>query len=105
MLYSEENENTSNNEADETSKDKVIKPPLIFVQGVKIISPLTELLNAKAKDNYEIKLLKFDIVKIQPFTSEFCTVIIQALEEKKMAFRTVLKPYTTPPIVMIWSKK
>jgi hypothetical protein len=59
MLYSEENENPSNNEADKTSEDKVIKPTPIFVQGVKNISPLTELLNAKAKDNYEIKVLKF----------------------------------------------
>jgi hypothetical protein len=38
MLYSEENENTSNNEAD---IDKVVKPPPISVQGVKNTSPLT----------------------------------------------------------------
>jgi hypothetical protein len=34
MLYSEQNENISNNEADKTSNDKVIKPNPIFIQGV-----------------------------------------------------------------------
>jgi hypothetical protein len=85
-----------------SSKEKVFKPPPIFVQGVKNIYPLTDLLNAKAKDNYEIKVLNPDQVKIQPLTSVSYMVIIKALEEKKTefhtykqknqrAFRTVLK--------------
>jgi hypothetical protein len=111
MLESEEDENTSMNEVDKTSKEKVSKTPPIFVQGVKNISPLTDLLNAKAKDNYEIKVLNLDQVKIQPLTSVFYTVIIKALEEKKTefhthkhkiqrAFRTVLKTRITPLILM-----
>jgi hypothetical protein len=88
MLDSEEEENTSMNEVDMTSKEKVFKPPPIFVQGVKNISPLTDLLNAKAKDNYEIEVLNLDQVKIQPLTSVSYTVIIKALEEKKTEIHT-----------------
>jgi hypothetical protein len=109
MLESEEDENTTMNEVGKTTKEKVFKPPSIFVQEVKNISPLTDLLNAKAKDNYEIKVLNLDQVKIQPLTSVFYTVI--ALEEKKTkfhtykqknqrAFRTVLKTCITPLILM-----
>jgi hypothetical protein len=108
ILDSEEDENTSMNEVDMTSKENVFKPPPIFVQGVKNISPLTDQ-NAKAKDNYEIKVLNLDQVKIQPLTSVSYTVIIKALEENRIsylqtknqrAFRTVLKTCITPLILM-----
>jgi hypothetical protein len=55
MLELEEDENTSMNEVDKASKEKLFKPPPIFVQGVKNVFPLTDLLNAKAKVIIKLK--------------------------------------------------
>jgi hypothetical protein len=55
---------------------------------VKNITPLTNLLNRIAKDNYKLKVLNFDQVKLQPNTSEGYTTITKALIEKKTEFHT-----------------
>jgi hypothetical protein len=64
------------------------KPPPIFIQGVKNITPFTDLPLGIAKDNYELKVLNFDQAKLQPNTSEGYTTITKALIEKKTEFHT-----------------
>lgn len=64
------------------------KPPPIFVSGVKIIEPLIKLLESIAKNEYEIKVLHNDEVKIQPKTSDKYRIIVKALTEKKTEFHT-----------------
>lgn len=99
-LENEENKDKIENETNQHKK--IAKPPPIFVQGVKSISPLTHLLETIAKDNYELKVLGSEQVKIQAKSSEIYSTIIKALEQKKTefhsyqpkqtrAFRTVLK--------------
>jgi hypothetical protein len=64
------------------------KPPPICIQGVKNITPLTDLLHRIAKDNYKLKVLNFDQVKLWPNTSEGYTTITKTLIEKKTEFHT-----------------
>jgi hypothetical protein len=46
------------------------KPPPIYVTGVQNISPMLQLLEQIAKDQYEIKTLADTQVKVNPKTSE-----------------------------------
>lgn len=71
-----------------TTKDNTPKPPPIFVSGVQNIQPLTDLLVTVAEDQFLLKVLKEDQVKIQPKTSEKYSVIIQALAAKNTQFHT-----------------
>lgn len=64
------------------------KPPPIFVSGVKAIAPLHKLLDQIAKDEYDIKILYNDEVKILPKTSEKYTTITKALSERNTEFHT-----------------
>lgn len=82
---SEENTNDPVIQDNETSGPK---PPPIFVSGVEDINPLIEVLNNIAKDNYIIKSLSNDEVKIQPKVSEKYTAIVAALMERKTDFHT-----------------
>lgn len=47
-----------------------IKPRPIFVDGVNNIQTLTELLNNTFADNYEIRILRAEQLKILPRTTE-----------------------------------
>jgi hypothetical protein len=58
------------NDSLNSETQKPNKPPPIFIQGVENITPLTDLLNRNAKDNYKLKVLNFDQVKLQPNTFE-----------------------------------
>ncbi|KMQ85604.1 nucleic-acid-binding protein from transposon x-element [Lasius niger] len=69
-------------------KEKSIKPPPIFVDGVNNIKPLTQLLNEHAGENYEIKVLHNEQVKIQPKSSEVYSIIVKQLELKETEFYT-----------------
>lgn len=70
------------------SNQKISKPPPIFVDGVKQIKPLTDLLKTLTQNEYEIKTLANDQVKISLNTSEKYTQVIKALAEKKTEFHT-----------------
>lgn len=71
-----------------TGKLKPIKSPPIFVCGVNYIRPLQELLDMTAKNEYTMKVLNNNQVKIQPNSSEKYLPIIEALKEKKTEFYT-----------------
>jgi hypothetical protein len=79
------------NDSLNSERQKANKPPPIFIQGVKNITPLIDLLNRIAKDNYKLKVLNFDQVKLQPNTCEGYTTITKALIEKKTEFH-IYKP-------------
>ena len=64
------------------------KSPPIFVSGVSVIKPLIDLLNEIAKDNYNIKVLPNNEVKIQPSSSEKFIPIVEALKKKNTEFHT-----------------
>jgi hypothetical protein len=59
-----------------------IDPP-IYITDVKNITPLIQLLEQIAKQQYEIKALADNQVKVQPETSESYRKIIKALAEKR----------------------
>ncbi|KAK4880397.1 hypothetical protein RN001_008543 [Aquatica leii] len=65
---------------------KVIKPPPLFIVGVKFTQPLVDLLKQVAPNQYIQKCLNNDEVKIQANTKEAYQAIIKALMEKKLDF-------------------
>lgn len=68
--------------------DKNSKPPLIFVDKVENIIPLTKLLNDTVKENYELKILRAEQVKIQPKSTTAYSVIVKELRNKGTEFHT-----------------
>lgn len=64
------------------------KPPPIFVQKVAYIKPLYDLLNNIAPDNYTLKSLSNNQVKIQVNSPEMYSATIKALTEKQTEFHT-----------------
>jgi hypothetical protein len=64
------------------------KLPPIYITDVKNISPLIQLLEQVAEQQYEIKALADNQVKVQPKTSESYRKIIKALAEKRTEFHT-----------------
>lgn len=72
-------------------KDKVnksTKPPPIFVDKVNNIQPLIDLLNTHAKQEYEIKILSNNQVKIQTKFSEVYTRIVKELDVRETEYYT-----------------
>lgn len=69
-------------------REKVIKPPPIFVDKVSNIQPLIKLLNEQVNDNYEIKVLRNEAIKIQPKASEAYSKIVKELEARQTEFYT-----------------
>ena len=79
------------NESDITAPEpqkKDPKPPPIYVCQVEYILPLKQLLEVIAENQYEMKIIKADEVKIQPLTIEAYRTVTKALEEKKTEFHT-----------------
>jgi hypothetical protein len=70
----------------EQTKDP--KPPPIYVVGVQNINPLKSLLDEIAKDEYVLKSLGNDEVKVQPKTGKNYSVITKALAQKNTQFHT-----------------
>jgi hypothetical protein len=64
------------------------KPPPIYINDVTNISPLIQLLEQIALQQYEVTALAHNQVKVQPKTSESYTIIIKALAEKCTQFHT-----------------
>jgi hypothetical protein len=64
------------------------KPLPIYITDFKNISPLIQLLELVAKQQYEIKTLVDNQVNIRPKTSESYRTIIKALAKEHMEFHT-----------------
>jgi hypothetical protein len=79
---------TDEMESSTANINKEPKPPPIYVAGVKLIQPLIQLLDEMAKDNYIVKTLRNDQVKIQPLQSKVFSTIIHALKERNTEFFT-----------------
>lgn len=71
-----------------SEQKKEPKPPPVFVAGVQNINPLTKLLNEIVTDQYLIKALGENQVKIQPKNGESYTKIVKALTQKNTEFHT-----------------
>ena len=72
----------------ESPTNSIPKPPPIYIDA-KIIDPLIELLNNTAgKDNYVIKQIKIDQVKVQTNRPEIFRKATRSLKEKKAAYHT-----------------
>jgi hypothetical protein len=72
----------------EKPPNKLPKPPPIFVAGVQNIKPLNELLVATSGDNFELKVLSGNQVKVQPKSAEHYRQILHALIDKRTEFHT-----------------
>lgn len=75
------------NDTPETAQ-KPIKPPPLFVDKVSNIQPLYNMLNDTVTDQYEIKILRGEQVKIQPKTTEAYTKIYKELQKRETEFYT-----------------
>ena len=72
----------------ESPTNSIPKPPPIYIDA-KIIDPLIELLNNTAgKDNYVIKQIKIDQVKVQTNRPEIFRKATRSLKEKKASYHT-----------------
>ena len=72
----------------ESPTNRILKPPPMYIDA-KIIDPLIELLNNTAgKDNYVIKQIKIDQVKVQTNTPEIFRKITRSLKEKNAVYHT-----------------
>jgi hypothetical protein len=74
------------------------KPPPIYsyVSDVTTASPLTQPLEQRTKQQYELKALSNNQIKIQPETSESYRTITQALTEKQNSFKNMHYPTNQP---------
>ena len=87
LLESQETEDIEN--SDDTIK--TVKVPPMFISGVGNITPLINLLNAIAKDNYYIKVQSQEQVRVQAKTIETYDKIIESLKEKNTEYHTYQK--------------
>lgn len=62
------------------------KPPSLFVDGVSNIQPLTQLLKELVGNEYELKVLRNEQVKIQLKTSMAYTTIVNNYNKKERNF-------------------
>jgi pyruvate/2-oxoacid:ferredoxin oxidoreductase alpha subunit len=67
---------------------KLPKAPPIFVSGVQNIQPLKDLLVTVTENDFELKILNADQVKIQPTSTTKYHTIIKALAENHTEFHT-----------------
>jgi hypothetical protein len=75
-------------EGREKANNKSPKPPPIFVAGVHNIKPLKELLVTVSADDFELKVLNGNQVKVQPKSADKYRTIIKVLIEKHTEFHT-----------------
>ena len=67
---------------------QVIKPPPFFIDKVSNIQPLSNMLEDVAHDDYEIKILQGEKVKIQAKSSESYSTIYKELKSRNTEFYT-----------------
>ena len=79
-------ENNTDDVVNETVK--IPRPPPIFVAGVQKMAPLMVFLEDKLKENYELKILNSEEIKIQAKTPEGYRIIVDVLKEKGQEFHT-----------------
>ena len=76
-------------EEEQTSTQQTTsQPPPIFVAGVQNIQPLKELLVTIAREEFELKVLQDNQVKIQHKSTDKYTTITKALAEKRTEFHS-----------------
>jgi hypothetical protein len=81
-------------EQQKAGNENTQKPPPVYITDVTNISPLMQLLEQIAIQQYEAIALAHNQVKVQPKTSESYRIIIKALTEKLAHFHTYkLKEY------------
>lgn len=68
--------------------EKFPKPPPIFVDKVDNIHPLLALLDESTPNNYEVKVISSNRIKIQPKNAQSFTEIVKQLESKNTEFHT-----------------
>lgn len=81
LQIQDDTQNAPNNE-------RLPKPPPIFVDNVSNIKPLILLLKEIAKDQFDLKSLKNQQVKIMPKTSDIYRKIVEELGKKNTEFFT-----------------
>jgi hypothetical protein len=81
-------EEESEDQQQKAGPEKTTKPPPIHITDITNISPLTQLLQQIATQQYEIKALAHNQVKVQPKTSESYRTVTKALAEKCVQFHT-----------------
>jgi hypothetical protein len=62
------------------------KPPPIYVTELQNISPLTQLLEQTAREQYEVTALADNQINVQPKTSERYDTTVRAVAEKHIEF-------------------
>jgi hypothetical protein len=81
-------EEESEDQQQKSGPENVPKPPPIYINDIKNISPLIEVLEQIAKQQYEIKALTDNQVKVQPKTSESYRKMTKALVKICTEFHT-----------------
>jgi hypothetical protein len=79
-------EEESEDQQQKAGPENTPQPSPIYTADVTNISPLLQLLEQIAIQQYEAKALAHNLVKFQPKTSESYRIIIKALAEKRMQF-------------------
>jgi hypothetical protein len=86
--YSALSDEDSSEHHQKSKIETIPKPPLIFVSNVTTISPLIQLIEHIAKQQYDIKALSGNQIRVQPKTPDAYRTIVKALEEKNTTFHT-----------------
>lgn len=87
MFADQENNEKEPKTTDQVTR-QVVKPPPFFVDKVSNIQPLSKMLEEVAPDDYEIKILQGEKVKIQAKTSESYSTIYKELKSRNTEFYT-----------------
>ncbi|CAG4950937.1 unnamed protein product [Colias eurytheme] len=72
----------------EKQPEKQPRPPPLFVDKVDNIRPLTKLLNEKVPGLFELKVIRNNVVKIQPHSSEAFKIVTKELDTKNTEYYT-----------------
>jgi hypothetical protein len=75
-------------ETENNTDPKEIKPPPIFAHGINNFKPLTDLLEIIAKDSYIIKLIGRSQAEIRLKTTEKYNTVITELKKKNTEFHS-----------------
>jgi hypothetical protein len=81
-------EQESEDQQKKPGPENTTKPHPIYIIDVTSISPLIQLLDQIAIQQYEVKALAQNQVKVQPKTSESYRIIIKAVAENHTQFHT-----------------
>ena len=72
----------------EKATTHIVKPPPIYIDTQIIDSPIELLNDTAGKENFSIKQLKLEQVKVQTKTPEVFRKVTQALKEKNIGYHT-----------------